>query len=651
MHVPHLSFPQFILILIWVPCLILNSSQAQPKWSQDTHALEGVFWVEDVTKGLRFDPPLISIAESSIDPNQVFVGTHNGRIFISRDGGDSWIEDAIRTDRISFLGSTHRHQSTLELDKEPFLKGDIAPSPGQVFSFQTLIDLDRQLPQAGWIIQRRFDQDVEGGLRPKGFLSAHTAERSSWRLNDVVEDIKGFGIGVDWHSWVADKSVKDQAIQYITPHSTYPDVIFAATEGGLHRSLDAGDSWPSIMSGGSRDASHVTHVKISPLDVRQIWAGTKQGLRISYNGGETFEIPSNPFVNDSEIRWISFHPQNPMIVYVGLSWGMLKTTDHGATFDVVYYESWPALSSIRAILIDPYRPHRIILGTDDGLMLSEDDGTSYRRIGGLLFMEKKVISVIQGFKPGHHFAATQSDIWQTFDGGQTWSSAFFGDGPWKIQRVIKSASKPYSLWVLTYAEILRLTLTPPEHLDASLFENLLDREYREPQVQELIDGALERAGVHPNHLSSFQKRAPWSQLIPEIQFTYAQRSAPIRFQVNNYLIGEERSNFNDSVFDDQTLAAFAWWDLSKALFHPQELDRPRGLKKSFQLATSLRNEVISLFKERRQLLRSLTLQPRSGRALYMRLLRLEELTVYLNMLCHGRLPPISASEAYVNRSW
>ena len=630
----------------------LHVSRAQTRAGARGDALaDAVYRVEDLTKGLRFDPPLISIEESVADPNKVFVGTHNGRIYVSSDGGESWVEDAIRIDRVRFNGARYRHRATLSLDKVPFLRGDISPSPGQVFSFQKLIDLDRQLPQASWIIQSRFDRDVYGGLRPRGFIAPDSHDRASWRLNEVFQRQNGRGVGLSWRGWVDEKAVGDQAVQFIVVHPRYPDVIFAGTQGGLHRSLDGGDSWPMVMSGGSKLTGHVTHVAISPADASEIWVGTKQGLRLTRNGGETFSIPTNPFLAESEVRWISFHPRDPKVVYVGISWGMLKTTDGGETFDVTYFNSWPALSSVRAILIDPHRPSRVVLGTDDGLMLSEDSGGRFRRIGGLLFMEKQVNSVLQGFRPGHYLASTQSDIWQTFDGGETWRSAFFGDGPWKIRRVIKSATKPYSFLLLTQAEILRLTLTPPERLDDSLFEALLDREYREPSIHELIEGGLRLAGVHPSDINAIQKRAPISQLLPEIEVSLGQRSAPISFQVNNYLIGEERSNVNDGLFDDQTFAAFAWWDLSKAFFHPRELDRAPGVKSSLKLATNLRNEVISLFKERRQLIRSLTLQPREGRALYMRLLRLEELTVYLNVLCNGRLPPIKASEAYLNHAW
>ena len=631
-------------------CLGLSASAQAQGWRASQ--LEGaVYRVEDLTRGLRFDPPLTSIAQSGVDPSLLFVGTHNGRVYVSQDGGDSWVEDAIRTDRVKFLGAQHRHVSRLKLDPPPFLKGDISPSPGQVFSFQELIDLNRQLPQASWIIQRRFDRDVEGGLRPMGFMSHHGHARGSWRLQSAIARSGGYEIGVSWRDWVSDKSVEDQAVKQLAPHPRYAEVVFASTEGGLHRSTDRGDSWPLIVSGGNKAARSISYVAVSPRDPLELWIGTRQGLKVSQDGGETLNIPTNPLAAESEIRWISFHPKDPQTVYVALSWGMLKTSDGGASFGVIYYNSWPALSSVRRVLIDPYKPNRVLVGTDDGLMLSEDDGESFERVGGLLFMEKQITAVIQGFAPGHHFAATRSDVWQTFDGGRTWRSAYFGDGPWRIQNLIRSRGRERSLWLLTEGEILKLTAQAPERIDPSLMSEITDREHREPSVTELVEGALKRAGIHPSELHELLRSAPLGQLLPRLELRFAQRSAPIGFQVNNYLIGSELTNFNEASFDDQTFAAYAWWDLAKLLYHPQELSRPASVKASLKLSRELHAEVINLYKERRQLLRALSLQPERGRAHYMRLLRLEELTVYLNTICNGRLPPINATEAYLSGSW
>ena len=88
--------------LIFALCSILSVARtlsAQP------------FFIDDVTRGLRFEPPLLSIAESPSAPNTLYVGTQNGRLYVSNDGGESWLENTVRVPRNTFLGSIHRHQN------------------------------------------------------------------------------------------------------------------------------------------------------------------------------------------------------------------------------------------------------------------------------------------------------------------------------------------------------------------------------------------------------------------------------------------------------------------------------------------------------------------------------------------------------------
>ena len=100
-------------------------------------------------------------------------------------------------------------------------------------------------------------------------------------------------------------------------------------------------------------------------------------------------------------------------MYIGRSSGLVRSDDHGRSFTVVH-RSPLQLAKVRQVRIDPGDTHRVWLATADGLLVSTDDGRTFDRVGGLLFVGQDVDRIVFGSRPNHVMVATYRDLWESW---------------------------------------------------------------------------------------------------------------------------------------------------------------------------------------------------------------------------------------------
>ena len=93
----HLSL--WLLLLVFInPNRVLAQDFGQ-------RPLSGPLYIEDKARGLRFEPPLMCIHFLPSNPREMIIGNRLGRVYQSKDGGESWLEGSVLTPRNTFLGS------------------------------------------------------------------------------------------------------------------------------------------------------------------------------------------------------------------------------------------------------------------------------------------------------------------------------------------------------------------------------------------------------------------------------------------------------------------------------------------------------------------------------------------------------------------
>lgn len=261
------------------------------------------------------------------------------------------------------------------------------------------------------------------------------------------------------------------AEHYVMRIAAAQSTIYATTSAGLLISEDNGDSWrllDTAFSGqGSLQTAH-THLHglaTRPNDPDIVYVGTGLGgagagdawesphIWKSTDGANTWreitpEFPSN---TDTVVKDIIVSSDDPSVVYAGTNAIDHSRTHHGQTTgtglglykSTTAGEQWSNLttpfSDVEVITQDAGSPDRIYASTQSGIYCSNDGGESWRSVlssetKGLLAHPSEPGTVIAGV----HTSDEYWDVLITQDGGQTWV-----DGNLTLQVGLEPNTRPH----------------------------------------------------------------------------------------------------------------------------------------------------------------------------------------------------------------
>lgn len=193
--------------------------------------------------------------------------------------------------------------------------------------------------------------------------------------------------GTRWSSTgasLARANVRALAIDPVTP-----SIVYAGTDAGLFRSIDAGQHW-TAADGGIPGAPQirVSAVAIAPRGPAAVYAATEAGLFKTTDGALTWTRLDNGLAGLTP-RTVTIDPVTPSTLYIGadnyaddFGYGAFKSTDAGASWTRIYkspaFEDGGAYSVI-AITVDPTAPSNVHI-IADGLLRSTDGGASWMHV-------------------------------------------------------------------------------------------------------------------------------------------------------------------------------------------------------------------------------------------------------------------------------
>ena len=143
--------------------------------------------------------------------------------------------------------------------------------------------------------------------------------RLGWQTPDLGKSWRKLQTGIYWDSHLF-------SIQ-ISPEN--PAVVFAGACSGIYRSLDGGVRWAKLKNGLPSRAKRTRALQFDPNDAKTIYAGTTAGLYRSVNNGSSWRL----LLDDVVINTVLVDPRDSRTVIVGSDdAGILKSTDYGETF-------------------------------------------------------------------------------------------------------------------------------------------------------------------------------------------------------------------------------------------------------------------------------------------------------------------------------
>lgn len=289
--------------------------------------------------------------------------------------------------------------------------GAIGKKDGKLFS--KAFKADAQLAALPWV--ERGPSNIGG--RTRGLIvDPDDGTHNTWFAGSVGGGIwKTTNAGASWTNLTPD--LPNLATTVLVMAASDHDVIYAGTgEGfgnvdgidgdGIWKSTDRGVTWTQLASTVALNQSNtnfrnVNRIIVSPTDENIVIAATNNGIYRSINGGDSWATSyASPGPN---IQHVIANPLNFNTQYAGTSSGtVLKSTDGG----VSWFSASSGLSGNRVELaISPVDTNRVFASVDIG---SGDNGRLFMTLNGGNFWERLIVNA----------PATSTEF--DFLGGQGW---------------------------------------------------------------------------------------------------------------------------------------------------------------------------------------------------------------------------------------
>ena len=178
------------------------------------------------------------------------------------------------------------------------------------------------------------------------------------------------------------------------------DMIYGITSKGIIRSENFGDSWEYIKLGSNYKGGRI---EVSEANPRFVYAGQTIGsiakIHLSKDWGKTFEPINAPSDNiNGNVSGIYSHPTEDSTVYLLFSYykraKVFESKDLGATWEDLsgYPDNFETGESsngfpnvgVNALVVMPFDPNIIWVGTEIGLIESTDRGKSWNLVNSNL---------------------------------------------------------------------------------------------------------------------------------------------------------------------------------------------------------------------------------------------------------------------------
>jgi len=346
-----------------------------------------------------------SLGADPNDPQRVYLGTSDGHIFESRNGGATW----------RIVGRVGEQND------------------GVVTAILVDPRDSRRLYAASWSrngngtggVYRSFDNGIT--WVPAG-LKGHAVRALAQAVSDPDVLVAGTLDGVyrsrnagdSWERISPEGHEEIRNLDSVAIDPRNPDIIYIGTFHLPWKTTDGGRRWFPIHD-GMIDDSDVFSIVIDRTNPRRIYASACSGIYRSDNAGELWrKVQGIPYAA-RRTHVIRQDPKRPQTVYAGTTEGLWKTTDAGSSWRRLTPRTWV----INALVIDPARPDRLVLGTEKlGVMVSDNSGESFHPANEGFYHRQIVSLALDRERPGRVLAVLTNapePVLATEDGGRTWS--------------------------------------------------------------------------------------------------------------------------------------------------------------------------------------------------------------------------------------
>jgi photosystem II stability/assembly factor-like uncharacterized protein len=177
-------------------------------------------------------------------------------------------------------------------------------------------------------------------------------------------------------TWSESQQLKTEALHSLTQSPAEPDILVAGSNRGVYRSADAGETWEQLETSAYPDIRNIESLAIDPRDSGHIYVGTWHLPWKTEDGGKTWKSIKAGMIDDSDVFAIEIDQRNPDHVIASACSGIYESKNGGALWRKV--QGIPSQSRrTRDILQHPSMSNVIFAGTTEGFWRSTDGGSSW----------------------------------------------------------------------------------------------------------------------------------------------------------------------------------------------------------------------------------------------------------------------------------
>ena len=268
----------------------------------------------------------------------------------------------------------------------------------------------------------------------------------AWNVSDLHHPDGGIYISNDGGvKWTSQPEMAGQSVLALTVAPSDPKIMVAGTMDGVFRSMDSGAHWQLISPKGSVEVHEVESLAIDPADPNTIYAGTWHLPWKTTDGGQKWLPIKQGIIEDSDVFSIIVDPKQPNVVYASACSGIYKSDDGGANF-VKAPGIPPSARRTRVLMQDPNHLDTVFAGTTEGLYRTDDGGKLWTQTTGSDLIVNDVY--VDPTDSRHVLLATnRSGVLMSDDGGTGFEPSNSGFSARQITAYTGDAQHPAAVYV------------------------------------------------------------------------------------------------------------------------------------------------------------------------------------------------------------